>query len=273
MRIERFSWSQFSTAELCGQLYFYRYVAKLRRTPTGSLLRGRGPHDAAEQNYIAVLQHGTPLSVNDVRDISAESARVAIATEGVRLDAAYDDTSLSRLPGVLIDESADLAGEYRRAIAPKVDPAHVELKLELAPSTAWPFTFVGVLDVVDTAKLIRDTKTKRKAPAGDVADMTGQLSAYEILYRARFGEPSAGQRIDFIWRTPARREVKSVTQSTTRTTHQLAQFAVRVQRMHQALEAEVYIPAKAGDWICSERWCQFTDICPVFNAGRERVTS
>ncbi len=266
------SWSKISTADLCGQLYFYRYVEKLKRTPTASLLRGRGPHAASEQNYIAVLQHGTPLSVKDVRDISAESARSAIRTEGVRLDAAYD-TTLRRLPGLLVDESADLAGLHRQQIAPHVDPAHVELKIELAPSPAWPFTFVGVLDVIDTARQIRDLKTKRKAPPGDAAATSGQITAYELLYRAHFGEPSAGQKLDFIWRTPARRELKSVTQTTSRDTHHLAQFAVRVQRLHKALEAEVYIPAAAGDWICSERWCQFTDICPVYNAGRERVTS
>lgn len=265
------SWSKISTADLCGQLFYYRYVENRRSEPTASMLRGKGPHRSAEANYTAQLKTGERLDVGIVKEIAATATRRAIRAEGVRSDPAYEGLG-RRLASVLVDESVALAAVYREQIAELVDPKAVELKIEIPPSKAWPFTFVGVIDLITVDDFIRDTKTKRKAPAGNTAHESGQLTAYDLLFRARFGRPSAGQKLDIIWRTPAKQITKHVTLSTTRATHQVARFAVETARLHQQLEAEIYIPAKATDWICSRSWCEFTDICPVFNAG-SRVTT
>ncbi len=273
VRIDRFSWSKFSTAALCGQIYFYRYVEKLRTTAGASMVRGLGPHKAAEANYTAQIKTGEPLALEHVREISATACKRSIRADGLRVDGGYEGVPLRRLAGLLVDESVALATEYRTKIAPKITPIATELKIEIPPSAAWPFTHVGVIDVVDDQAIIHDTKTKRKAPTAGDADASGQLTNYELLFRAYFGRPSAGQAFDYVWQTPARRELKSVTQTTQRATHQLARFALEVKATHAQLEAEIYVPAKASDWICSPKWCEFTGICPVYNAGRERVTS
>lgn len=258
---------------LCGELYRYRYVEKLRREPGASLLRGNGPHKAAEANFTAQMKTGEPLKLEHVREISATACKMGIRAEGVRVDGAYEDVAPRRLAGVLVDESVALAAEYRTAIAPGIVPKAVELKVELPPSRIWPFTMVGVIDVIDDAGWIHDIKTKRKAPSKETVHESGQLTNYELLYRAAYGKPSAGLKHDYIWRTPVKRDTKSDTHETQRGTHQLARFVHETSRIHAALEAEVYIPAKADDWICSKKWCGYSDICPIFNSGKTRNTS
>jgi hypothetical protein len=287
MKIDRMSHSKASTADLCGQLFLYRYIEPLERPFGASGMRGRCTHAASEANFRAKLKTGEGLEFDHVRDIAASLIAREIRLKGVRQDGGYSDVPPEQLRDVLVDEAAALAGHYHMAIAPLVNPVGVEMKVEIPPvanpeNGGWPFTWVGVIDVLDQVKggeLIRDTKTKRKAPPKDVANTSSgsrdssQLTGYEILYRALHqGKPSAGQALDIIWQTPARKQLKNVTLLSQRDTNDLQVFIARIRQIHRVLEAEIYLPAAADHWICSEKWCDFTNECPYFK-GKGRPTS
>jgi hypothetical protein len=288
MKVDRMSHSKASTADLCGQLYVFRYVEDHELPFGASGMRGKATHAAGEANFRAKLKTGTGLERDHVREIAASLLTREIRLKGVRHDGGYSDVPPERLHDVLLDETVALTGHYHDQIAPLVNPVAVELKVEIPPvsnpeSGGWPFTWVGVIDLIDETeggRIIRDTKTKRKAPSKTTADTESgsrestQLTGYELLYRALHnGAPSAGQALDYIWQTPARKDIKNVTLLTQRDTHDLQVFIARVRQTHRALEAEIFLPAASDHWICSAKWCDFTDLCPYFNQGKKRPTT
>ncbi len=272
MRFERFSWSKHHSIELCGQKFFYREVEKLDRPWGVSALRGRGIHRGVEKGYLHQLEHGERMATDQVVEIAVEEMRVQLKTTEHRVDGGYDEP-LSQIKAVLLDESANLTRLYQEQIASLIDPVFVESKFEIRPSEVWPFTWVGVIDVSGTDQVIHDTKTKRKAPSKNTIYETGQPVGYEMGFRALHQRPSAGHAFDFLWQTPAKKQLKTVTQTREVGTNDLKVFAKRVKATHASAEAEVFLPAAGDAWICSERWCEFTDVCPYFQGKKERPES
>lgn len=273
MKIERMSHSKASTAELCGQLFVFRYLEDHQLPFGAGGIRGKALAKSAEVGFKYQLAHeGARAEIDLVKDVAVETLSEEIHTLGVRHTSDYAEVPPERLKGLLVDEVAALAGLYHTHVAAKIVPVKVEHKVELSPSDRWPFTWVGIIDVLSDQKRIHDAKTMRKSPPKNKANESDQLTGYEILYQALYSEPSCGQVLDFVWRTPARGDLKFVSQETTRDAIDLRVFVDRMANLHRALEAEIYLPAKTTDWICSPRWCDFTELCPYFR-GQKRAES
>lgn len=265
------SWSRLSQLSKCGQAYRYRYIDHVPEVWGLAPIVGRIVHRAVESDLRSKMDTGALLAPDAVRAEVEDSAKAELSTSEWKIDGAYEGMTASEARARATDDAHRMALAYHEQIAPRVNPTGIELRVEIPASEALSVPFIGVIDVID-GETIRDTKTTSKAPSADIAESSEQLTAYELLYRALRRAPSAGLALDYLWVTPAKRESKTATLTTTRTDHCLAVFVARANAAVRVIDSERFLPAPTDSWICSRRFCSFVDVCPYF-AGRERPRS
>ena len=264
MKVERMSWSKVNSISLCGQAFVYREIEKVPAPENISAIRGKSIHKPIELNMKNKLEHGELLPVDQVRENAAATVKAATQVD-LMMDGDYMGLTAEQATGIVTDQVVGMAVHHATdpELAPAINPTAVEMKIEIAPSEALPVTWVGVIDLID-GDVIRDTKTKTKAPNKNLAHEGDQLSSYELLYRARYGKPSGGQAFDVLWQTPAKKENKHKTLRTDRSDADIATFVHRVNATRRMMEAEVFLPAASDSWKCTEKFCEYTTICPFF---------
>jgi hypothetical protein len=195
----------------------------------------------------------------------------AACKETMSLDGDYAEMTLEQAKAITKQEVVGLSKLHATDLAPFITPKGVEVKVTLEASEALPVKLVGVIDLV-TDEGIRDTKTKKQSPPAMMAHQSGQLSCYDLLHRAHYG--TAPPRLGFgvLWRTPGKGDCKFKTLWTTRDTKDLEVFIARANAARKAIEAEIFLPAPEDHWVCSKKFCGYTEICPYF-AGRPRPTT
>jgi len=270
MKLTRLSWSWINTLSTCGQQFVFRYIEKVVSPPGFAMIRGRAVDDAVNQNLTHKLETGSLLSAEQVTQ-SASDAFDAATKDGYAIDGEYEGMDRKVAFGIAKDEVVGLAGYHAMELAPSIDPTGIQLKVEVPPCEALPVTLVGVLDLVD-GEVVRDLKTKRKAPPKDMADTSGQLTVYDLLYRALKGQPPAGLGLDVLWQTPERKERKHARLETQRSVKDLQVFVNRANAARRSIEAEIFLPAPTDHWVCTPRFCGYTAVCPYF-ASRSRPTT
>lgn len=271
MKLERISYSQVAMLHKCGEQYRRRYIEGEILPPGIALIRGKSVHAPIEANLVAKMETGALLPLEQVQSLAADTVRAALQADFV-LDGDYAAMGIAKARDLVTDEVVGLSTLHATKVAPAIEPSAVEVKIEVPPSNALPVTLVGVLDLIDDREGIRDTKTAQKSPAADAADVSDQLTTYELLHRARYGEPAKGLGLDVLVRTPGRGELKYVPLRTTRSTEDLLPFLRRVQAAVRAIEAEIFIPAASDTWQCSAKWCGYSSSCAFFR-GRPRPQS
>ena len=270
MKLDHLSWTQLSCLSRCGEQYRRRYGLKEKTPPGIALIRGRSTHKAQEKNLIHKLEEGELLSRDQVRQIASDEFDEAATGEYV-IDGLYSGLSVSEALGRGKDEAVSLAGLHSDVVAPLIEPAAVEVRIEIPQSEQMPCTFVSILDLVEQGDVIVDTKTASKSPGKSDADLSDQLTGQCLAFYARHGKPSPTQRFDFLVRTPTGK-LKHVPLETTRSRDDLAVFVRRVQAAHKMIEAEVFIPTSQDNWACSPRWCGYASTCRYYR-GQPRPTS
>ncbi len=270
MKPQHLSVSQMDTLDKCGQQYAYRYIEKIVSPPGFAATRGKVTARSVEANLKHKMETGQLLPIEQVVQVAADALE-AECQGAMMLDGDYAEMTIAQAKGVVKDQVVDLSKCHAEKVAPLIAPVGVEIRVELEPSEALPVKFVGVLDQID-GKRIRDTKTKTKAPPKNMADDSLQLTAYDLLYQARYHEASQGQALDVLWKTPGGK-VDHRTLETTRNRRDLEVFVARAQAALKVIEAEVFLPAPPDHWVCSKKFCGYTNICPYFRDGRTRPTS
>jgi hypothetical protein len=265
------SWSRLSQLSKCGQAYRYRYIDRVPEVWGLAPLVGRVVHRAVESDLRAKMDAGALLAPDAVRAEVEDAAKAELSTSEWKIDGVYEGMTASDARARATNDAHLMALTHHELLAPRMNPTGIELRVEIPASEALPVPFIGVIDVLD-GEMIRDTKTTAKAPSADVATSSEQLTAYELLYRALRRIPSAGLALDYLWVTPAKREPKTATLTTTRNEHDLAVFVARANAAVRVIDSERFLPAPTDSWICSRRFCSFVDVCPYF-AGRERPQS
>lgn len=134
-------------------------------------------------------------------------------------------------------------------------------------STDWE---EGEVTIPSARLVIRDTKTSAKSPTPSlldgadkpgVADDSDQLTGYAVASYVVDGQLPDMMVLDYLVQTSAGKRYYKPT----RTTRNMDDFQVFMNRLVNAVHAirsGVFVPANAGDWRCSAKWCGFHDICP-----------
>lgn len=243
----------------CGIQYQYRYLEGRILPPGVSLITGTAVDKAVSKNLTNKIDAGELLPVEQV----TETARDALAVEwdrGVVLTSEEKDAGLAATKGAAIDKAVRLAGLHSNAVAPALEPTHVQRSwaVELP---GFPFDLAGTIDVQEGTKAVRDTKTTGKTPPANVADVSEQLTVYAMANRAIDGAAPKTVALDYLIdnKEPVARTFES-----TRTDDD---FAVELRRIEQAarvIEAKAFTPPPPDSWWCSARFCGYASVCPYF---------
>ena len=107
--------------------------------------------------------------------------------------------------------------------------------------------------------LVRDTKTGKPWNQRR-ADRSRQLTGYGLLYRAQVGSRPQRVAVDTVHRN-GRGGWTAETLWSSRTERDEAAYLEIAQRVHNAIQKGVAVPAPEGAWWCAEGWCPFWSRC------------
>ena len=272
-KLDHLSWSQMGMLARCGEQYRRRYGLGERLPPGIALLAGKAAHSAQEQNLLSKMNDGHLLETEQVLQVASDSFDNMVEDEYV-IDGLYEDMSVADATALGKDEAVAFSSIHATCAAPTIEPTGIEVRIEIPEGAMLPVPFVGVIDLIDgfEQRKIRDTKTTRKSPPKGMADESDQLTAYHLMFQARYKEPPAALGLDFLVQTTKAKKRSHVYLETTRTKADLQVFINRAQVTVEAIEKEVFLPAKQDDWVCSPRWCGYTRTCRYYR-GQPRPTT
>lgn len=122
----------------------------------------------------------------------------------------------------------------------------------------------------EITNVVRDTKTSGKSPAKMIADESDQLTEYALAIHILEGRLPDKLVLDYLVST---KEPKIVSVTTTRTEDDIEVFYNRLVATIYSIHTGVFVPTKATDWRCSQKWCGYFDICPYAKKPKTSLPS
>jgi hypothetical protein len=249
------SQSQLGLASKCPVAWEFRYVKGIKAPPGIAALQGTGTHGGIQLNFEQKKTTHEDLPAADIVDASVERFK-AECHGGYVLD--EDAGRPDRVIAEATDEVAALAGLYAREIAPEYQPVLVEerVRIELPNS---PVDIIGVLDMADDKRRVRDFKTSGKRKTQAEVDSSLQLTIYSIAHKIATGEPAADVGLEVLVKksTPERQTLVS-----DRGPEDYEVLANRANAFIKMQQSGVFVPAPLDAWWCSKKWCGYFGICP-----------
>lgn len=254
------SFSSLETLAKCGLMWDFRYNQGLKIPPGVQLVIGKGTHGAIDKDLSRKLEWGTLLPDDAIADYARDATRAEWEREPPKPD---EDGAPADL-GSAVDTAVALAELHHREVAPSIVPVAVERRFMLE-LPEFPFDIEGQVDV-EEADHIRDVKTSGKSPPANAADVSDQLTLYDLEASVR-GVPKRKVFLDYLVKT---KTPKAVTLESYRTPEDHLRFLHKVELAAKVIQSGAFMPAPRGSWYCSPKWCGFWDVCP---AGGRQVTT
>lgn len=258
------SHSQLNMLAKCPKQYEFRYIRGIKSPPGAAMIRGTGVHHSVELNLKEKLATGKLLPVEQVTQLAAEEVRRRWQEEAPALDEEEQQLGSARVMGQTVDVAVALAALHAKTVAPGIAIVAIEegFRLEL---DGFPFDILGYKDIREKGR-IRDTKTKGKAPSQDEADVSMQLTIYDIDERAR-GNNGTELQLDTL---VANKVPKYVALKSRRTLLDHDRLYRRLEVTAQQLESGIFPPTDPTSWACSEKWCGYWNRCEF--GGKQSVS-
>lgn len=285
---KRWSNSSLTTIQTCGHKFYLKYIKKMYRQSGPQAKRGIAIHGVAKEAHKRQMVNlgkwegaeplftqlpGTGESVKEARDLAADQFEKAWK-EGVVFSKADKEIGEDKVKAAQKDTAVDLAGFYVSDVAPIVVPEAVERKVEISPKDM-DITVMGYIDLIESDKgeIIRDLKTKEKAPWKGEAAVSQQLTLYHLIrmadkrqqaealgkpYTASDLMPRAGRLVHLV-RTPVKHEMSYVVQETERDMDDMKALVARIRTAVEAVDKGVFVPADPAAAGSPCTWCEFAD--------------
>ena len=255
MKVSHISPSAANMAMKCGQQYMFRYKMGMKIAPGFAQIRGRAAHRGVEHNLAQKIESKKDLAATEVMQAASDAVDDAFHGE-VKLDGDYEELGYDKAKDVVKDEATTLSALHLERVAPAIQPTAVEVRIEMPESGTLPVKVLGVIDVIDDAGVIHDTKTARKSGRQDMADGSDQLTWYALLYRARYGKAPKELVLDQLVQT--RTGKVSVNRfATQRNFYDLQAVIGIAKHVLKMAESEIFLPAPDSAWWCSAKWCGY----------------
>src|SRR5574341_692712 len=268
--MEWWSISRLMIAEDCGEAHRRRYVERERLPSTWRALRGSQVHDVAAKAHGAIMETGSPITVEEARDLAATGFDARIRHEGVTLNSQDVLEGAKKVLGRAKDYAVAMSAHYVGLVAPRVRPVAVELPVELAVDSTVGLR--GRIDLVERfseddveREVVPDLKTSTRTPPADTAHRSSQLTTYALMRRVSTGKLPDAVRLDYVVRTPTGR-MSHVSLPSKRSEADVAALIARFNVAVEATRKGVFVPNTTG-WRCSERWCEFWTTCRFVSGG------
>lgn len=225
----------------CQVRWWFKYGLKLPEPQTGNLALGKAVHSAIAENFAQKLDTREDLPVAGILALYRQAWAEECEQTEFRDD---EDASELRACGEA------LVAKYMDEVAPALDPAAVEMRVE---GEIAGVRVRGWIDLLDVDGRIIDLKTAARRPSSIEPDHRFQVATYTQLTPGASGQA----RLDTLVKT---KSPALVTQSfhvgcqdllATRTLYALAQRTMR---------AELYMPNRLS-LTCSRRNCGYWRRC------------
>jgi len=282
----RLSNSQLYSVSTCGEAYRRRYVEGERVPGSLQMARGIAVHRVAQAMHRRQVEAkaggATPMEAigvlptrEEARDQGVAAFEAHIEAEGVSVQPDEIDASGSSgaAKGRTLDTVAAMSGFYAHRVAPKVDPLAVERKIVTQPKDA-SYEIVGIIDLIEDGgmseagrEIISDLKTTTRAPKKNAINTSVQLPIYTLLRASETGVMPRETVLRHLVERPTGIEV--VVQRLAPSKANLLATVARMEAAARSIRAGVFLPAEAGHWKCSLRWCEFAPTCQFFLGGAE----
>lgn len=293
------TWSNTKLLDLCdgcGEHFRRRWMERETTGGTLPMRRGSAVHWATraahlrqkeakdahpgEQDVTTLLREALPTRA-EMRDLAADEFQRLVDMEGVTLTEDEEAEGPGRAHGRTKDAAADMAGHYVRAVAPFVNPVEVERKTVIQLPNG--IKLAGTKDLVDLQvrqelgqpprllRVLRDLKTRAKAPSQHEARKSQQLTLYDTLHLAEHQEHADAVQLDVIVRTPVRGEVRHVPLTSYRDDTDTDALLAKVETAQAAVKAGVFVPNTEA-WRCDVRYCEFFRTCRYVSGRRRGLT-
>jgi PD-(D/E)XK nuclease superfamily len=295
VRLLRFSKSQIVMFSHCAAQWRFAYKEKLKRPPGSALKVGAHYHETVARNYKqkATSQKDLPL------DEQTDYFRQAWKDDAEMSEVKWDEGETS---DAVKEVGTGLVAAHHRSIAPKVTPqseATVEEEIRqliVKPvggksqifnlSGSWreagqqgerifekelsdheleyAYLFDSIIDITDSAGVVRENKTAARMMSQADADKLIDLSQYAVAKRIQTGKVETGLAVDIAIKN---KNPKAETVTTQRSIEQIRFHLDRIGHMSRSINAESF-PPNTDWWGCSPKYCGYWSIC----AGRGAVT-
>lgn len=242
----------------CGEAWRRRYVEGHKIPPGVALVTGKAIHKSAERNLRSKMESGELLAVDAAEDIARDALNAEWDGPDGVLITEPDNPKQTR--GACVDKAVRLSRLHATAVAPALQPTHVEREWALT-LPGYPMDLAGTLDVQEGA-VVRDLKTRKVSlPSnGSEVDASQQLTAYALaVYAIDRATLPITVKIDALvdLKVP-----KSQTQTSMRNVQDFRELHKRLEVAATAIDKQVFLPARPTDWWCSRAWCGYFDTCP-----------
>ena len=153
----------------CQVRWCFKYKLKVPDAQNGKLALGKAIHSALTHNFHQKIDTREDLQAIGVRAL----VREAWASECLQTEFAEDED-----PAELLACGESLVWKYTDEVAPQIDPAAVEMRVE---GEIGGVKVQGWVDLVDTQGRIIEFKTASRKPSRITADQKLQLATYALL--------------------------------------------------------------------------------------------
>lgn len=240
----------------CPEQWRRRYVDGEIIPPAIALCRGGSIHKAAEVNHKQKIETCVDLPVSDLQDAARDHYFKTIRQDGVFIP--KDQVSeKNTLLNDGLNAAIRLTGLYHAEIAPLIQPALVEEKLEIDIGLAVPI--VGIVDVYTIDKRLPDFKSSDKSPSEGAADVSLDLTFYAGLVASATGEWPLEVSLDYL--VDLKGGPKYVQRKSKRGQTQWRNLLLRVDVMLKQVQAGIFPPCDSDSWACGPRWCGYFWTC------------
>ena len=251
------SQSRLSMLSKCGEQFRRVYIEGERRPPGVAMIVGSSVDDSVNANLQAKIDTGELLHASEVETIARDALDSRWAEEGVSLSDEEAEMGDGVAHGDAIDRSVRLARLHHAGVAPGLDPKAVQRRFKVRIKGETDIVLVGILDV-EEPHAVRDTKTSRKSPAWNAADISQQLTMYSMGIGVEDGAYPDVVALDYLvdLKTP-----KAVTLTSTRGLEDFRVLLARIEAFTKVVQVGAFAPANPDDWWCSAKWCGFHGTC------------
>ena len=234
----------------CPARWWFKYRLQLPERKNSSLALGLAVHQALEVNFREKLETQEDLETTGVLMVFREAWMEQVPQTEFTSGESQGD--LRRL-------GERLVAKYMDEVAPKVEPAAVELDVQGEISGV---SVRGRLDVLDVEGRLIDFKTASRRPSCVSPDYAFQLATYQQITPGASGEV----RIDSLVKTQT---VQIVQQAYTVEEPDIRATQVLYPMAQKAMGSGMYCPNRQS-MLCSQKHCSFWKHCEEEFGGRVR---
>lgn len=267
----KWSNSALSCLQRCGEQFRRRYVEKERVSPSPRMMRGTVVHRVATTSMLRKMEHEDLPTIEEAKDLAATHFEQEWAG-GISFEQEPTEESVGAVKAAAKDFAVDLSAFHTETLAPAINPVGVERHITVKPKDS-DLVIHGYIDLIDKrpeGEVIRDLKTSEKSPNREAAETSQQLTLYGMIRLAETGEMPTAFTLDYLVRTPARRDRKHVPLTTTRDRGDVVAMVNRINTAVDAVKRGTFVPANPDSWYCSRAWCEFWTTCAYVRRGADR---